>query len=410
MQKLRDAFVKSKNLLRKEGVLGFTIVVLQHLRRRKQRTGYSKKIKHSLLVKTDDAIEADWTRPTQILNKDPSRPYKINWVISPPDRGFGGGHQNIFRFINTLSEAGHDQFVYLYSNVFRQSTLDARDVIKSFYPNIKLEVFWLEKDMRDSDALFATGWETAYPVFNAKNTYRKFYFIQDFEPYFYPMGTEYVLAENTYKMNFKGITAGAWLAKKISSDYNMKCSSYDFGADTQLYRNTNHELRKEIFFYARPVTARRGFELGLMALEIFHQKMPDYIINLAGWDVSEYEIPFPYANLKSLSLDELPAIYNRCTAALVISLTNMSLLPLELLACGVIPVMNEGENNSLVSNNKHIIYTKPSPAALAQALIDAVSNPSAIDNALKASESVRASSWQKAAEQFIKIVEEELHA
>jgi hypothetical protein len=30
----------------------------------------------------------------------------------------------------------------------------------------------------------------------------------DFEPWFYPMGTDYVLAENTYRFNFYGFTAG----------------------------------------------------------------------------------------------------------------------------------------------------------------------------------------------------------
>ena len=61
-----------------------------------------------------------------------------------------------------------------------------------------------------SDAVFATGWETAYPVFNDAGDARKCYFVQDFEPLFYPVGSEYVLAENTYRFNFFGITAGKW--------------------------------------------------------------------------------------------------------------------------------------------------------------------------------------------------------
>src|SRR5262249_16339995 len=147
-------------------------------------------------------------------------------------------------------------------------------------------------------------------------------------------------AENTYRMNLHGITAGGWLEHKLSSEYGMKCDHYDFGTDTNLYRFENKKKRKEIFFYARPVTVRRGFELGIMALQLFHQKRPDYTITLAGWDVSEYDIPFPYKNLKTMGLEELSDIYNKCAAGLVISLTNMSLLPLELLSAGVIPVLN----------------------------------------------------------------------
>ena len=33
----------------------------------------------------------------------------------------------------------------------------------------------------DLDVLFATGWETAYPVFNMKTNAHKMYFVQDYE-------------------------------------------------------------------------------------------------------------------------------------------------------------------------------------------------------------------------------------
>jgi len=62
-----------------------------------------------------------------------------------------------------------------------------------------------------------------------------------------------------------------------------------------------------------------------MALDLFHQKHPDYIINLAGWDVSDYSLPFPYVNSKTLEIHQLNDLYNKCAAGLVISLTNMSL-------------------------------------------------------------------------------------
>ena len=36
------------------------------------------------------------------------------------------------------------------------------------------------------------------------------YFVQDFEPLFYPMGSDYLLAENTYRKGLYHITTGAW--------------------------------------------------------------------------------------------------------------------------------------------------------------------------------------------------------
>jgi len=144
-------------------------------------------------------------------------------------------------------------------------------------------------------------------------------------------------------------------------------------------------------------------------LEIFSKKHPEYVINLAGWDVSDYSIPFPYNNLKTLSLQDLSSVYNRCATALVISLTNMSLLPLELLACGTIPVVTDGENNRQVSNNEYIEYALPSPDALAEALENVISRKSLPEYAKQASESVVGADWKAAGLKVESILKEQLN-
>jgi glycosyltransferase involved in cell wall biosynthesis len=237
---------------------------------------------------------------------------------------------------------------------------------------------------------------------------RRFYFVQDYEPYFFPIGTNHTLAENSYRFGFYGITAGGWLSKKLSKEHGMQTDYFDFAANKSLYRYTNSGKRKEVFFYARPATARRGFELGVAALEIFHKKHPEYTINLAGADVSGYDVPFPYRNLKTLELSELGDVYNRCSCALVMSLTNMSLLPLELLACGTIPVVNDGENNRLVSNNPFIAYADPSPLALAEKMSEIVNMPQLPRYAKKASQSVPDEGWDGPGNKFVQIVNREL--
>ncbi|MDK6419994.1 glycosyltransferase family 1 protein, partial [Actinotignum timonense] len=78
------------------------------------------------------------------------------------------------------------------------------------------------------DAIFSTGWETAYPSYLDRSNARRYYFVQDFEPSFYSVGSESVLAENTYRFGFEAFTAGRWLAKKLSTDYGMKTHPFDF--------------------------------------------------------------------------------------------------------------------------------------------------------------------------------------
>lgn len=400
---------KGAVILRDEGVLPLAIKSLQKLEKDKKRksNNTADKIKFVSLVDRNDVMKADWSNnPYMPAKKKVKAPYTINWVMSPP--GGGGGHQNIFRFIEYLDSRGHKNNIYIYSTVDPMTLTQAKENVAGYCKAKNLKFYRYKGSMADADIIFATGWETAYPVFNEKTDARKMYFVQDFEPYFYPMGTDYMLAENTYKFGFHGITAGSWLSTTLNRDYGMKCDHYDFGAAAHLYKLSNEKPRKEIFFYARPVTERRGFDLGIMALEIFHKAMPEYTIHLAGWDISGYDVPFPYVNHKALKLEDLPRLYNQCAAALVISLTNMSLLPLELLACGTIPVVNDGENNRLVSDNPNIVYTEASPAALAEALITTVKRDDLGQLSVDAAKSVEGQDWIKSCQKFEKILQREL--
>ena len=76
------------------------------------------------------------------------------------------------------------------------------------------------------------------------------------EPFFTPVGTESVLAESTYRFGFCGLTAGTWLAEKLSKDFGMECHSYNLAVDTKVYFPKSMEKRKKIVFYARPATPR----------------------------------------------------------------------------------------------------------------------------------------------------------
>jgi glycosyltransferase involved in cell wall biosynthesis len=412
MNKLKKNRIRAqrvRRVIKEEGLLVLMIHSLNKLENKRRKSSTKKKTKIAFLADYKDVIKAKWaTKPYSPPNAKRTPPYTFNWVMSPPRSG--GGHQNMFRFIEHLVSQGHTCRVYLYSTHDFASISEIKENLEKYYPYYKdTQIEWLKGKMEPADAIFATGWETAYPVFNDPGGASKFYFVQDFEPYFYAIGTEYILAENTYRFNFFGITAGGWLAHKLSNDYKMRTANYEFGANKELYRFENKEHRKEIFFYARPVTARRGFELGIMALELFHKQRPDYTITLAGWDVSDYGIPFPYKNLKTLSLGELTDVYNQSAAALVVSLTNMSLMPLELLATGVIPVVTDGPNNREVSDNKYIKYAAPSPDALANALIEIVDKPNLPSYAESAAKSVESLDWKHSCEQFMKILEKELN-
>jgi hypothetical protein len=92
----------------------------------------------------------------------------------------------------------------------------------------------------------------------------------------------------------------------------------------------------------------------------------------------------------------LNEIYNLCFAGLSLSLTNVSLVPYEMLASGCIPVVNDAVHNRMVLDNPHIRYAPLTPHSLAAALEAVVTMPDFEEVSKLAAESVASASWDDA--------------
>jgi glycosyltransferase involved in cell wall biosynthesis len=353
----------------------------------------------------DDVLRADWSARSANDGAVQAVPERlvVNWVMPPIAKG-SGGHHTLLRFVRALEARGHTCNIIVYDGRAIQTAEEARAVLDRHFPAMKASVSVDPQRMGACDALIATAWQTAYPVFNAATTARKFYFVQDYEPLLFPVGTESVLAQNTYRFGLHGIAAGAWLSAKLSSEFGMHCEHFDFGSDPGTYRFANRGERRKVVFYARPITPRRGFELGVFTLELFAQSNPDFEIHMVGADVGDYRLPFDFTSHGVLGSAELNRLYNEAAAALVVSLTNMSLLPLELLSAGCIPVVNDAPNNRLVSDNPFIAYAEPSPQALARHLREIVQRADLPRYAEQAAASVQELSWDASTASFEEIL------
>ena len=291
----------------------------------------------------------------------------INWII--PEMGVcSGGHINIFRFVMMLQKAGFQNKIYILQPQNLHSDEECKAFLKKNYV-LDIDEVEVHVDIRNmgfAHATIATAWNTAYYLRDFDNTISKFYFVQDFEPLFFPVGSDYAFAENTYKFGFRGLTAGDWLKNKLRDEYGMKTESFLFSYDHDLYQaGTKRDSVPRIFFYARPVTGRRDFELGLLALNEITKRNPEVEVVFAGWDVSNYKIPFRHQNLGSVALDKLADLYAQCDMCLVISGTNLSLLPLEVMASNSVPVCTTGANSEWLVNKENAIMVETDPNAIA---------------------------------------------
>ena len=308
-------------------------------------------------------------------------PNTINWAVTPFREG-SGGHINLFRFISLLAKRGYESRIVIDAGPWFGTVEEVRDLLDRYFEPLHAKVYVGAGGVPPAFASVATGWEQAYFVRRCLPGKRSFYFVQDFEPWFYAHGSKYVLAEATYRFGFVGITAGSWLSRKLRSEYEMEAYPVGFSYDKRSYTCSPFKdkgQRSRIFFYARPSTERRAFDLGMLALNKLCLWMPEVEVVLAGWDLSNHVIPFRHVSLGILPTDALPEVYRSCSIALVLSMTNLSLLPLEIMACGTPVVSNSGPMTEWLLSASNSRLVNPHIDEIAMAMRELLTDPAAYD-------------------------------
>lgn len=359
-------------------------------------------------ISDDDIVELNENEKAQNGGR-----ITLNWILPDFDLG-SGGPITIMRFVSNLEDLGFHNRIYLYGGKRFDNDKSFRDFLHKSYSKIltnpNVEAYSDVESIRYATATVATGWQTAYFVKRFNNTEKKFYFVQDYEPYFYPMGAEYLWAEDTYKFGFIGITAGDWLKDKLRDEYGMKTESFHFAVDKNVYKRSKKEDdKKRIFFYARPTTARRAFEMGLLALNEICKRDKSIEIVFAGWDVGNYIIPFKYRNEGIVTEERLSYLYSQCDICMLMSTTNLSLLPLEIMASGSVVATTKGANNEWILNDENAILFDNNPTKIADTILESLNNPSSLDEKRKkGAEIVEGLDWKKEAEKVCAYISENL--
>ena len=237
---------------------------------------------------------------------------------------------------------------------------------------------------------------------------RRLYFVQDYEPLFYPRGSEYALAEDTYRFGFRRIALGEMVAGLLAVLDGDRPDVVPFGCDLSVYGPTVHETQRSgVVFYCKPDVARRGYTLGRLALEEFHRRHPEQEIHVYGEIVRKLSMPVTMHD--RMTPAELNELYNRTIAGLALSFTNISLVAEEMLAAGTIPVVNDSAYARADLGSDFARWAVPTPGALAAALCAAVERDDRDAHARAAAESVRGRSWEPAREQVVRILEDEVY-
>ncbi len=304
----------------------------------------------------------------------------ISFVVPEPIKG-SGGHRNIYRAVKFLRDDGHLITVY-YTQTSESPETVKKKVNDWFYDMHDVEFRKYTGRIRKSDVAIATWWETAYAVNNNLDNIRyPFYFVQDFEPSFYPVCSSYILAENTYRLGFSHICSGQWCSDFLQKKYNAEADFFQFPVNTGVYNSVNHKRTKQnknIIFFAKPEMNRRCYEIGVMALEEFHKIRPDVEIILWGSNnVDVKSLPFKATSLGLLpTIDDLADLYANADIGIVFSTTNPSLVPYEMLCCGcpVVDLDLDGAVFKYGGSEDRVFLFSPEPKKMAMQIADVIDN------------------------------------
>ena len=341
-------------------------------------------------------------------------PLTINWILRAPIAGTGGGYWTIFRLANFLGAAGHRVRVYIepIAHLAGKSHDEIQEFLEENFGPLRVQAIVGHDRIQPADATIATNWPTAYTVAAREDSLFRFYFVQDFEPEFYsdrdPLYRE---AERTYALPLQHVCIGRSLAMRLGRLTGLPTERIDFAVDTEIFRTHVRASERpgptRVLFFARPGMKRRGFDLGVEALERLSRERPDVEICFFGAEDDELRgVRFPFTNLGVLGHHELARAMNEAHILLCFSLSaNVSWVPLQAMACGCAVVEADVPGVREMVRKDTCLLSEPVPARVAEALFRLVD-----DDALRcrmaeaAATALAERSWESSARQFEQIL------
>lgn len=292
----------------------------------------------------------------------------LAFVIPPFQRG-SGGHSTIFGLIGRLERMGHTCTIWVNTNSSVAPPAVLRRNIVDWFAPVAAPVFVGFDAWHGADVAIATGWDTAHPVAMLPGCGARAYLVQDHEPEFFATSADRLWAEQTYDLGLHPICASRWLRDLLAERHGVEGSYFHLGVDHDVYRPLPCERRRDtVVFYARAATARRAVPLGVLALEELCARRPATRVVAFGQQ-KRLQTVFAHESLGVATPARLAAAYSESTVGLCLSLTNYSLIPQEMMACGLPCVdIAGGSSEAVFGADGPVDLASADPVALADAI------------------------------------------
>lgn len=335
-------------------------------------------------------------------NASPFALTTINWYIPDLDSPYYGGINTALRLADHLTR--HHGVRNRFVAWGRGPEPFLRSALAATFPHIAdSEIIMQDGSARALDAVppadvaIATLWVTAYHVALTAKARRKFYLIQDYEPAFYPAGSTYALAEESYRLGLYGICNTPNLLRVYGDEYGGRGMAFTPAVDRSVFhaegrRDHTGDEPVTLFVYSRPGHWRNCWEVASLALREAKQRLGDRlrIVTAGSWAVSrDLEERAAMTHLGLLDYAATGELYRQCDIGMALTVSrHPSYLPLELMACGV-PVIafDNPWGHWLLQHNENSWLAERTVDGLVEAIVrmvrDQVLRRKLADNALK---------------------------
>jgi hypothetical protein len=256
-------------------------------------------------------------------------------------------------------------------------------------------------DFAKNDLFLATTWWSAKileQIRSGLDIKKFFYFIQEYEPFTFPMGTWYRAAEETYHFPHIPIFSTKMLADYFQS-IGAGIFNSPFPPEENSYLIFNNPIvglgnlkqdhspgkKKRLLFYARPQAhaARNMYDFGLAALRMAAERLKEgadgwEFIGIGAGSASKVNLAggIDLQLIDKLDFDGYREILGSSRVGLVLMYTpHPSLVPLEMASAGLYTITNScfsKTSKSFAEISDNIIVAEPTVQSIADALADAI--------------------------------------
>lgn len=345
-----------------------------------------------------------------VENKNPSQIRKVAIVV-PTLKRYAGGHTSILRLGTCLEESGYSvSYVSFHNQDLKKMSQVAHDNLSGVRGRfVQYSAVLNEK----YDVCIATSWESVY--WSKQLHGYKIYFVQDFEPYFFKLNERYLLAKKTYELGFHIISLGNWNVKQIQKYCSVigKIDSVNFPYEPSEYKNAPRDFslyrnKKEINIavYSKEEGKRIPNLLqGILKKAYAEFEKEGIKINIKFFGFKKNHTVAIGENCGKLSKKELVKLYEKSDFGMVASMSNISLVPYEMIAVGL-PVIEFAEGSYtdflpedsaiLIDYNYHTLVKKIGEALMYPEKLEIMTR--------KASKAIESLSWEKTGKEFVGIM------